>query len=532
MELASHICDWPTQYHLSPSRSNLLRPVQNLLRGKILEAGSGCGAITRFLGETGAEVLALEGSAFRARINASRSRDQENVISVADAFHQLNPAPIFDVVTLIGVLEYAPVFFPNSENGDSTDAMLTHARRFLKPGGVVIIAIENQLGLKYFSGFAEDHKGVVGYGIEDQYTKSEAATFGRTELSQRIAGSGLAHQKWLFPYPDYKFAQLVLNEHSLDDSGIDLSAAIAQALIGDPQTPFNPLFSQEKLLGPVLRNQLAGHLANSFLVVASDQSKPDSPKEDSVIAYGYATMRRPCFAKKTIFTANKVSRDFLWPKSLTPPDLSFTLHLDNEPFYEGDNWRQELIRIVNRPGWTLSELIVWFQTWFDALIDKTGLSKSQLSAKTQISGSLFDALPRNLILSKEGKAQWIDQEWRMERSIELGFMVFRVVFEEFNAIDSVAAPASRKALTRMDIYNSLASSIDISINNTSIMRYIDQENAFHNEVTGIPHTVSFRKIFKRKLNVRKRSTSFREKMHHFRQILVYCYHHHIKRLAP
>src|SRR5690242_9146255 len=165
-ELASHCTDWPSLYHLSRRRANLLRPLENQLQNaSVLEVGAGCGAISRYLGETGAEVLALEGSPYRASIAASRCRDLDNVTVVAEAFHLFKSVQQFDVVTLIGVLEYARKFFPSSR-GDSVDAMLARVKNLLKPGGKVILAIENQLGLKYFAGFPEDHTGTCMFGIE------------------------------------------------------------------------------------------------------------------------------------------------------------------------------------------------------------------------------------------------------------------------------------------------------------------------------------------------------------------------------
>src|ERR1051326_2063051 len=54
-ELAAAVRDWTTYYHLSAQRTWFLRPLRQLLRGRILEVASECGALTRFLGETGGE---------------------------------------------------------------------------------------------------------------------------------------------------------------------------------------------------------------------------------------------------------------------------------------------------------------------------------------------------------------------------------------------------------------------------------------------------------------------------------------------
>ena len=79
LQLRQAIKDWASEYHLSPARYNLLRPFNFNQEQKILELGCGCGAITRYLGEQGTQVEAIEGSARRARITANRCRDLDNV---------------------------------------------------------------------------------------------------------------------------------------------------------------------------------------------------------------------------------------------------------------------------------------------------------------------------------------------------------------------------------------------------------------------------------------------------------------------
>ena len=86
------------------------------------------GAVTRYLGETGAEVLALEGSQRRATIARERTRDLQNVQVLAERFQDLKLAARFDVVTLIGVLEYASLF---SDSDNPAVDMLKRVRRLL-----------------------------------------------------------------------------------------------------------------------------------------------------------------------------------------------------------------------------------------------------------------------------------------------------------------------------------------------------------------------------------------------------------------
>ena len=78
-ELVRQITDWPSQYHLGKLRHCLLRPLNIKPGDRVLEIGCGCGALTRYLGEIGADTIALEGSPARARIAAARCSDLPNV---------------------------------------------------------------------------------------------------------------------------------------------------------------------------------------------------------------------------------------------------------------------------------------------------------------------------------------------------------------------------------------------------------------------------------------------------------------------
>src|SRR5262245_39115231 len=254
LELRDQIEDWPSLYHLSPLRSNLLRPIAHLLRGEILEVGAGCGALTRFLGEHAASVTAIEATPQRAAIAAARCRDLSNVHVVAAPFDLCPKTPSFDAVLLVGVLEYAPKFF-ESPVGDPIVRLLEAARAFLKPKGVLVVAIENQLGLKYFAGANEDHYGVPMTGIEDRYSAENPITFGQQELRQRLIKTGFSVAEWLFPFPDYKLPVSILTERAVEMSRkADLTPLLAASVRSDPQGVPAAVFSLERAWGPVFRN--------------------------------------------------------------------------------------------------------------------------------------------------------------------------------------------------------------------------------------------------------------------------------------
>lgn len=266
-ELKAKCNDWTTSYHFSRLRPNILRPFSDRLKGAdVLEIGAGCGAISRFLGEVGAKTIALEGSVRRASITRERTRELKNVEVVSDDFMSFETSRRFDFITLVGVLEYANLF---SNATDPSLDLLAKARSFLKPDGQLIIAIENQLGLKYFVGSPEDHLGIPYYGIEGHYQNNQVETYGREVLQRKLLEAGFLNQRLLLPLPDYKFPTSILNESALVDEGFDAAAFAWLNAANDPQNPSHPAFAQELVWPELIKNGLASDLSNSFLWVAS-----------------------------------------------------------------------------------------------------------------------------------------------------------------------------------------------------------------------------------------------------------------------
>lgn len=483
-ELARNIVDWPTKYHLSPLRANLLRPLAPHLKGRILEIGAGCGAITRFLGESGAEVIALEGSPARARIAAARCAGLDNVQVVADALHRFPIQPTFDVVTLIGVLEYAPKYFP-AQGVDPVDAMLRHASGYLKPGGVLVVAIENQLGLKYFAGSGEDHVGIPMFGLEDRYPGSGIATFGRAELRARIESAGLPHQTWWYPFPDYKLPTVVANHAALERTRCGLDHVIAPTFAKDPQAPVYALFQPDRVWRVLNQNRVAADLANSFLVVASRGPAVWSDKADAKVHH-FATERKPEYAKALTFriaaSSGEVSIEQrrLFPDTPVHPGIPLKHRLDPEPAYlEGELWTQRLQHLITSDHWSMANLGEWSATWLQTLIaaGPFDVGPGQSDARARVPGALLDAVPRNMLRRNDGGCVFIDQEWQLEQPLELGYMLFRGVYLTLLHLGEVAVPAPGTPTRIFDLCNAIMAHLgQAAMQEADIAAYVAREN--------------------------------------------------------
>lgn len=149
---------WSVMYHLSYIRENVVGWIPIKRSDKVLEIGSGCGAVTGVLARLAKSVTCVELSKKRSLINAYRNKEYDNVNIMVGNFEDVEKGLTekYDYITLIGVLEYAASYIKADK---PYNAFLEILKEHLAPGGKIVIAIENRLGMKYFAGCKEDHLG-------------------------------------------------------------------------------------------------------------------------------------------------------------------------------------------------------------------------------------------------------------------------------------------------------------------------------------------------------------------------------------
>lgn len=269
-ELEAQIIDWPTEYHLSQTRSNLLRPLNLTGVKKVLELGCGCGSITRYLGEhSSLEVDAVEGSLARAQLAAMRCRDLDNTFIHVGNFNELEFSDeSYDLVLFIGVAEYAGRFSNGKSDHAALQDLLSLAKKVLKPDGVAVIAIENRLGLKYLLGAYEDHYGQPWVGVNDYQDSSGIRTYSRAQWREQIKRSPFTYSHFAYPFPDYKVPTLVVNEIGPEKlNNLDEFKTIHSR---DYVQPFIASTDEARLWSGVVQANALGEFANSFLISLSN----------------------------------------------------------------------------------------------------------------------------------------------------------------------------------------------------------------------------------------------------------------------
>jgi len=488
-ELRQHCTDWPSLYHLSGSRANILRPFKASLSGDILEVGAGCGAITRYLGECGANILALEGSLRRAAIARARTADLENVTVLAERFDDFKCGQRFDVITLIGVLEYANMF-TSGENAPLV--MLERVRALLKPGGRLIIAIENQLGLKYFAGALEDHLGQAMYGIEGRYRKDQPQTFGRKVLADMLGQAGFAATEFLAPFPDYKLPVSIVTEEGLADKDFDAAAFAWQTVRRDWQLPEYGNFSLELAWPELFKNGLALDVANSFLIVASSGN---CLTEKNILAYHYSTERAPQYCKETRFvkmdsdsievvyqrlaTAREEKRD---DKGVIgfycPPSVHYS---------SGKTLAWEFVQIVTRDGWTIEEVgqfIKRYVALLEIFASQAGQSLSLTNPGMSLPGKFFDLIPQNIIIRVDGSPEAIDTEWFLGGDIELGQLLLRAMWTLESTVTRFGHNSTGQRFSRVEFVRNGILAAGFVLTEKDLIRFIEFESSVQEQVAG------------------------------------------------
>lgn len=204
---------WAVVYHLSHIRKNILSWYPFKSNANLLEIGAGCGAITSLFTEKLNRVFAVELSKQRSLINAQRNRHANNLEIIVGNLSDIQFKEKFDYITLIGVLEYAGIY--NSSAEEPFSNFLQTIKKYLKPDGRLLVAIENRLGAKYLSGSPEDHTGILFDGIDNYPSNRGIKTFSKSEWSDLASMAGLKINQFYYPYPDYKFPEVIFSDERL-----------------------------------------------------------------------------------------------------------------------------------------------------------------------------------------------------------------------------------------------------------------------------------------------------------------------------
>ena len=248
-------------YAFSPLRENLFEWVEFEPDARILQIGSDYGSFTGILAERVKEVVVLDPRDENLEVNRLRHGARENVIYVrgdlrdqvqwkvykpkleADA-KEIMCQP-FDYIVLGGFLMEC--------KKEEAIGLLREAADYLKPGGVMLAAVENETGVRYWMGAPKQ---------ENSYLEPEFRSLFE-ELKKTWGGSFTMY----YPVPDYRYPVAVYSDHYLPETG-DVTN-ISKRYDG-PGFWFG---SEEEAMAKACQNGMFTKFNNSFLGVCEKGTK-------------------------------------------------------------------------------------------------------------------------------------------------------------------------------------------------------------------------------------------------------------------
>lgn len=437
---------WPVRYHLSPLRANLLRHLR-LDGRRVLELGAGMGGMSRSLAERAAGFVGVEASARRLEGLRLRLRDLDHATALEGRLEELEPDEEgFDLVCLVGVLEYAALHVLAPPGVDPFVHLLQRAAQHLRPGGLLVLAIENRLGVKYWTGAPEDHVGRHFEGVAGYSSRAGVRTFSRGELRAVFSRAGLDALAEHLPFPDYKLPHDVLDARLLEH---DPRLAVDMAC-------FSPFVSHEAARVHLVPDYLAldglasaglfDEFANSFLLFAGRQGDVAASEtlaqilDTDELAWHYAPSRAvpTCTVVQRradgLWIDKQVDREHVDPRRLarsTRPkgagDEAAAVWRRPEPTppAPGEPLRLRLLRALyfDDSDDFLRELTAYLE-WARR---RFAIEGEPTADGPLLAGEALDAVVRNVSVDPDGAYHLFDLEWQALEPLPMSWFVLRNV---------------------------------------------------------------------------------------------------------
>lgn len=426
--------NWPILYHLSPLRENIVDwlPIDKSM--KVLEVGSGCGAVTGALARKAGEVTCIDLSKKRSQINAYRHMDCENITIHVGNFQDIEPdlPSDYDLICLIGVFEYGQAYIDSKTPYEDFLKILEKHR---KKDGHIAIAIENKLGLKYWAGCKEDHLGTWFSSLEDYPEGGVVRTFTRNGLIRIAKKCGFSDIFMYYPYPDYKFMTCLHSDERLPRCG-ELSSNLRNFDRERLQ-----LFDEKLVYDMLIRERQYPLFANSFMMLLG----PELP-----VKYAkYSNDRAEEFKIKTYITKHYIGGTPVRQIEKHPLSDAAREHVEQmycayeklSERFAGGNLRVNRCELVREAdsvyavfeyleGRTMEELLDAYlerndMKGFGVLFDKY---LKCISYHNEMPITDYDLIFANIMISPDGQGWLIDYEWTFAKQMEVKETAFRAIY--------------------------------------------------------------------------------------------------------
>ncbi|MCM1257583.1 MAG: hypothetical protein NC307_06980 [Roseburia sp.] len=356
---------------------------------------------------------------------------------------------------------------------DSMEYFLGH----LKENGRLILAVENRLGLKYWSGAKEEksHSFFAGLG-----QGTDISGFSRREMSEILEEVG-CQGRFYYPFPDYRFAMSIYSDEYPPKIG-ELSDQIGN-FDEERLTMFDESMAMDSLIGeglfPSFSNSflvslgkgdasLKNQEGEEFLFVKFSNDRDEKYKIMTCITksldgrrhllklpegvkglYQIMGIERACVRLSDVFSESRFSVNQCHARQ-EGMELEFltghTLEEEADRFLEAGEEEKALELILEVAGELRkckNQVPFEVREEFMEVFGRSDLPPELLASEF----SDIDAILPNILLG-EGRKDWtlIDYEWSFDFLIPVNFVIYRMIHYY------VETAAKRQALKKYDIY--------------------------------------------------------------------------------
>ncbi|MCR4903600.1 MAG: class I SAM-dependent methyltransferase [Butyrivibrio sp.] len=471
-EIIEQRANWPILYHLSEQRGNIVEWIPMEGKEKVLEVGSGCGAITGTLSQKAGSVTCVDLSKRRSEINAWRNKDCNNVTIHVGNFRDIEPDldKDFNFIFLIGVFEYGQGYIGTEHPYENFLMML---KKHLAPGGRIVIAIENRTGLKYFAGCSEDHLGSYFTGIEGYSEDSVARTFTRNGLIRIFRRCGITDYHFYYPYPDYKLMTMLHSDQYMPKQGElydNVRNYDRDRLV---------LFNERQAYDGLVQDGMYPEFANSFEVILGPGFQTIYSK--------YSNDRADEYKIRTDIEIDQMGRKVIRKHPLTPEAIEHVRNMRSayeglQERFKGGDLEINDCQLDERDNSAIFSFVngIPLSTMFDICVakdDKDGFKTlfneycRRIDYNEKYPVADYDLIFSNIIVNGP---IWtiIDYEWTYGKCIASKELAFRALYC-YSLEDS-----KRESLGIEDLYNTLGFSEEEQ------KSLIEEESEFQKYVTG------------------------------------------------
>lgn len=286
LELLESNKDWVERYAIDTSRSTWISFFKEYIGDICLDIGCGFGNNTRVLSKYAKKTYGFDITVERLETLLLLSRNitvaQGNIFSVDIRNKSIN------TILLIGVLEWLGV----SNIGNVKELQIEALKRingWLKDDGILILAIENRIGIQYFAG-AKDHQGTRFTSLLPRkmanFTKKilysepyRTYTYSNYGYKKLLRESGFNYWQFYYTFPDYRYPKIICDDDNfnkfksfLKETHKNLKGALACKVINKLFAPSFYIVASKK---PLIKNsnKYFYFKNNNYYIVSRDKTK-------------------------------------------------------------------------------------------------------------------------------------------------------------------------------------------------------------------------------------------------------------------